>query len=275
MGKLCNLKRSLDSAQTEVLAIEHFVLDEEKAASFSAAIFRIAELPAEVFVTEEFVERAFAFQLNGFDFVKAWPVEPGVIWRQNSLRTNSDRKRPAIPGGTVSNYVINAREPLDEELLSQLNESIAEGASFIRCAKSDRPMDIVVRIEGWLVENRSTLTLNNETDEEERDAIVTMLGALYGKQFCESFGWTWSIVDRSDIEGSTLAIQDPSGDYGIFPLLHLEQLFVHPSSSPKLQLCFDMVQMNSYAQHVTRNTNGSFVDLIGALHAIVPPDDGK
>lgn len=84
---LLDLQRSdvnfYDKEKTEVLAVEHFVLNEQKAASFSAVIFRLPELPTDVFVSEEFVERVFASGLKGLEFCKAWPVERGVVWRQN------------------------------------------------------------------------------------------------------------------------------------------------------------------------------------------------
>jgi hypothetical protein len=46
----------------------------------SLAIFRIIEDPPSAFVTDVFVERARAAGLQGMNFIKTWPMPPGVIW---------------------------------------------------------------------------------------------------------------------------------------------------------------------------------------------------
>ncbi len=261
----------LDDEKTELLAIEHFVLDDEKAASFSAEIFRIPQLPTEVFVSERFVQRVIASNLKGLQFVKAWPVEPGVIWRQNYFDGDTETYPPIPAEIAPSHFIINAMEHLDDELRSQLEASIAEAMNLVTRNYADGPDDIVAAIERWLLENRLPQSAMLESvDDEESESLAIMLGALYGNQFARRFGWIWSVVDRSDIDGSTLAIRDQAGNVAIYPIIYFENLLANPTIKPKLALCFDMVESGDAVQDLLPNTRGEMVDLMESLHTIVP-----
>ncbi|GAB5403268.1 MAG: hypothetical protein Aurels2KO_14990 [Aureliella sp.] len=49
-------------------------------------IFRLAERPFEVYVTDEFKERVEAAALNGFHFIKVWPYPRNVDWRDEETK---------------------------------------------------------------------------------------------------------------------------------------------------------------------------------------------
>jgi hypothetical protein len=45
------------------------------------SIFRIVERPASTFVHQVFVDRVRQHRLNGFDFIRLWPLPPGASWK--------------------------------------------------------------------------------------------------------------------------------------------------------------------------------------------------
>jgi len=53
------------------------------------SIFRIREWPIGVIVTDEFVRTATDAGLNGFDYVKIWPLDAAVNWRNRRSTTSS------------------------------------------------------------------------------------------------------------------------------------------------------------------------------------------
>ncbi len=52
------------------------------------SIFRLREWPAGVIVSSEFVQTALKAGLNGFDFVKIWPLDSSENWRKRNSKTN-------------------------------------------------------------------------------------------------------------------------------------------------------------------------------------------
>ncbi len=46
-----------------------------------ATIFRVPDVPACALVTRTFIDRVYAAGLNGFDFIKLWPLPEGTNWR--------------------------------------------------------------------------------------------------------------------------------------------------------------------------------------------------
>ncbi len=75
---------------TTATTIDYFEFHRNKLIGLS--IFRIREMPASVFVTDEFVGRVDFFGLKGFSFKKVWPLPVGVNWRiQKSKPDQEDR----------------------------------------------------------------------------------------------------------------------------------------------------------------------------------------
>ncbi len=71
-------------------SIEFFAFDKSKLKELS--IFRIREWPIGVLVTDEFVRETEQAGLNGFDFVKIWPLDPSTDWRKRGAQAITSRK---------------------------------------------------------------------------------------------------------------------------------------------------------------------------------------
>lgn len=56
-------------------------------------IFRLAERPFEVYVTDEFKECVEAAALNGFHFIKVWPYPRNVDWRDEETKWRKKNSR--------------------------------------------------------------------------------------------------------------------------------------------------------------------------------------
>jgi len=70
--------RWFDDKQDIALSIDHFELHESRLDNLS--IFRIVEDPVATFVTNRFAERVREHKLEGFDFIKIWPLPRDVNW---------------------------------------------------------------------------------------------------------------------------------------------------------------------------------------------------
>jgi hypothetical protein len=80
---VCSFLRS-DPAR--VVDIQEYSVDENKVGD--AHIFRAYDLPINVLVTEQFVERVMKSGLVGFQFTKIWPLPKGTKWRMtDAIRT--------------------------------------------------------------------------------------------------------------------------------------------------------------------------------------------
>ncbi len=80
--------------------IKHYQFLSDKIAGL--IIFRIPEEKSKAFVTQAFVDRATECGLDGFNFIKVWPLPPGVSWKE-VYEANSRRKsRKGLPRGRAS-----------------------------------------------------------------------------------------------------------------------------------------------------------------------------
>jgi hypothetical protein len=63
------------------------------------SIFRIPENPTSTYVTEPFVARAQEHGLRGMNFIKVWPLPPGVYWRALENERRQKRHTEGLPAG--------------------------------------------------------------------------------------------------------------------------------------------------------------------------------
>jgi len=86
-------------------SIDYFAFHEEKLRGQS--IFRLREWPIGVLVSDQFVRRTIEAGLNGFNFVKLWPLAPGEDWR-----VVSKARRKITPIGGLKSHTLVLMLPL-------------------------------------------------------------------------------------------------------------------------------------------------------------------
>lgn len=91
---------------SNIFSIEKYECIAEKMVDLS--IFRIIEMPTSTFVTQAFVDRVYDYGLQGFHFIKHWPLPKGTTWREEddkerekSLRVKTEKGTKQIKGNTV------------------------------------------------------------------------------------------------------------------------------------------------------------------------------
>jgi hypothetical protein len=90
----------------QIFEIDRYECFADRMAGLS--IFRLVERSSKVFVTQVFVDRVRQHQLQGFHFIKLWPLPAGVSWREEDEKERKKKvrvktKRGAMPdkGNTV------------------------------------------------------------------------------------------------------------------------------------------------------------------------------
>jgi hypothetical protein len=96
--------------------IERFAFHEESLSGH--AIFRLTQCPVMTVVTDEFVARAKASHLHGFDFNQIWPMGIGENWQEEARRKkrNSDARR-LKQHTVVIRLFLDADAPTPSEML--------------------------------------------------------------------------------------------------------------------------------------------------------------
>lgn len=101
---------------------------------YGLSIFRLVEKPSSTFVSQEFVDRVIAHGLQGFHFIKLWPLPSGVNWRdedrinrqhESLVKTHAGRR------SAVSNSVVillstakSTPSKVEKERLANIMDSI-------------------------------------------------------------------------------------------------------------------------------------------------------
>jgi hypothetical protein len=65
------------------------------------SIFRLVEKPTSTFVTQPFVDRVHQLDLQGFHFIKLWPLPPGVSWRDEDRKNRRNEEQVKIKRGAT------------------------------------------------------------------------------------------------------------------------------------------------------------------------------
>jgi hypothetical protein len=153
---------------TTATNIEYFSFVAQKVQGLS--IFRIRELPMSVFVTNQFVDRVISNKLQGFKFLKVWPIPPNVDWcrKKEDGRERSERLKQhtlvlvlplsgrADEAAKINNFesILDLRlhvDSLQSEYIGSYegNEFIGEECRlFLSCPDVDRLLDhIQINIE--------------------------------------------------------------------------------------------------------------------------------
>lgn len=135
-----------DSNSAHVIAsqITRYECAADKVAGLS--IFRIVEKPSSTYVSQVFVDRVDQHALQGFHFVKLWPLPDGVSWQEEERKLRKKesqvktRKQPApVKGNTVVLFLPIAKAKLskaEKELLSILENEI-DGLLYDPAASPD------------------------------------------------------------------------------------------------------------------------------------------
>lgn len=100
------------------------------------SIFKLREFPnGSVYVTSRFCERVFEFGLNGFDFVKAWPLPKGVDKLSEHMRLLKQTRRNNEINTTVTSSL--TKESLLVEFGLPTSNSIVDAKNAIEKFKRD------------------------------------------------------------------------------------------------------------------------------------------
>ena len=104
--------------------VKHFVFHPTRLAGLS--VFRIYELGGDVFVTDQFVERVQQTGLNGFNFLKVWPISPSVNWRMQN-RATERAVRQQVAGHTLVLILMltgSKPNPAEKKLFKRLEDEL-------------------------------------------------------------------------------------------------------------------------------------------------------
>jgi len=100
------LAGATDHSVINIFEVDRYECIVEKMAGLS--IFHLVEMPALTYVSQVFVDRVKEHALQGFNFVKLWPLPSGVSWKElykkelkKQAETKTKRGRAAIKGNTV------------------------------------------------------------------------------------------------------------------------------------------------------------------------------
>ena len=77
--------------------IERYEFVPEKVASLT--IFRLSVTTTRYYVTDTFVRRFDAAGLRGANFIRVWPLPPGMSWRELEKQRERQRQRRGLPPG--------------------------------------------------------------------------------------------------------------------------------------------------------------------------------
>lgn len=131
---------------TNIWEIDRYECVPEKMAGQS--VFRLAEKPTSVFVTQPFVDRVMEYDLKGFQFTKLWPLPEGVSWRQvgraswkEGQEVEQRGRRVSLKANTVVLFVPTAkRRPskAEKQRFSELMDEI-DGLLYDASAGPDSP----------------------------------------------------------------------------------------------------------------------------------------
>lgn len=88
-----------DEKHVTAIEINRYECAAEKMTELS--IFRIVEMPASTYVTQPFVEQVNQTRLEGFHFIKLWPLPDGVDWRDDDRRKRKQEQQIESKRGRV------------------------------------------------------------------------------------------------------------------------------------------------------------------------------
>lgn len=127
-------RSEIDWAQRPFMAgaIKFYSFRAKKLSQLS--IFKIPERNYDVYVTEAFVQRVRAHQLNGFRFDKVWPMPAGVWWKMAAKNDHRSTGKPVKRNMVHLEFEFSkgAKQPSREEskklktLMNQFDNSLAE-----------------------------------------------------------------------------------------------------------------------------------------------------
>jgi hypothetical protein len=120
-----------------LMLVESFAFHESKLAG--ATIFRIPQQQKKYLVTNVFKERVEKARLNGFHFIKAWPLPLGTTWRDVDCKQSRRSKGVKLVGQA---FVLRLRlkgdapNAWEEELATKIKESLEQ---MLKQATLDEP----------------------------------------------------------------------------------------------------------------------------------------
>ena len=83
----------------QVFEIDRYECNTERMAGLS--IFRLVEMSSRTLVTQAFVDRVQERELQGFHFVKLWPLPEGVSWQEEDKRERKKKVQVKTKRGSV------------------------------------------------------------------------------------------------------------------------------------------------------------------------------
>jgi hypothetical protein len=140
-------------------AIDFYSFHETKLKNHS--IFRLKESPTGVYVTDRFRARVEQASLNGFDFVKVWPLPRGVSW----VKEDTARKR--------------GRVKTQSDLQGQsMHIKLKIGGKSVSVAEMKMSKTIYEKVRSFLANQKSIsdpyLGTIESTDQDNDDLIIVL-----------------------------------------------------------------------------------------------------
>lgn len=240
------------------LDIRRFECLPEKMVGLS--IFRLVE-DSNTFVSQLFVDRVEQQGLRGFDFVRLWPLPPGVSWKNRG--TEGDRvpapEADAPPAATGD-------EPLDEEAAGEVEEFAADARALLGFGPHAEPAAVVKAIDdfAWDWQRGRRPAVDLLEDEEEARLL---LGTLWGEQLVLRLGWRWARVGFED-GSSADGVVSPDRSLAVFPFEFLLGCLSEPDVDVTVALSFNMLVSGGVPAMPPR----SYTDVMAGVRRIVPRD---
>jgi hypothetical protein len=113
------------------------------------SIFRIVEMPSSTYVSQAFVDRVKEQQLNGFHFIKLWPLPKDVSWQDLDRKERKKMVQVKTKGGVlpIKGNTVVLRFPIakakpskaEKDRLAKVMDEI-DGLLYDRAAKRDAPL---------------------------------------------------------------------------------------------------------------------------------------
>lgn len=191
-------------------------------------VFRIAQQPAGIFVTNKFVALVEGHKLKGFCFQHVWSGNEPL---QKAAGLTSEQIMSA--GKDIINEKV-IEMALSDEGLELLKGTWYKACNYLRVTGQEEPKDIVKRISAAIdVLRTRSIQLEDEAN------YSAMLGALFGEQVVRAYGWEWTQV--GDEVRMPYAVAAPDRSEYIEPLQFIWQFLMDKRKDQVILLTYNML----------------------------------
>ncbi len=234
----------------------------EKLAGLS--IFRLVEEPGRTVVTQAFVDRVNQHRLNGFEFIRLWPLPPGVHWRYGEPDRSEDHAPAPVEDASPE---ATGDESPDDETMDSIQGCASDALTLLGAhLEGAEPAAVVAAVDDfahrWQKGDRPP---SDEIKDTEQARLL--LGSLWGEQLLRRFGWRWARVSFSD-DSFAFGVVSPDSSLAVYPFDFLLGCLANPGVDVTVALSFNMLLSGGVPAMPPR----SYTDVMAGVHRIVPRD---